>query len=600
MSELLHERYENLKKRQKYFMVDYEELEDSINSGEQKKETEYCTESKYDMEYPAEVWCEQFATVGYDLIIYIYGIGNYLYLKKFVDKVKFAVAVVYEPNTKYFTEFLCKDVESVLTAENVYFITGKERYQLLKKTLDNFLTYNNRKKLVLANIPNYVKRYENDYEEYCNIIKTKCDNIVFDKSTQILHEQIQSYNYLNNIFKLIDEAGIQELSDVVQEFVNYPAVIVSAGPSLDKNVKILKEYKGMVFIVAVDAALNTLKKNAVIPDLIVTVDPKFEKINALDDETYNDLPMIANMISGYKLLQSHNGRKFFDLQQNNFIGAIMDKYNKIMPILGTGGSVANSAFSFLEFAGFNNIILIGQDLAYPNNKLHAEGAFENEKDVEEEAEKYYYVDDIYGGKVLTEKNMDLYRLWFQDCIADNAKLNVIDATEGGALIKGTTVMQLQEAMSIYAVEEKKNFTYIINQAGYLFDAGEKECVRKEITKYYDSIDEAIVKLNDGKKLYSKLEDLYYKRKTHTKQFKNIISKIRDLSDYIDFDPQMAIFEMYAAKEKADVLDSTDDETGDAAQQIRILTESGRKMLDAYIIAGEKIKKDWYKYQGEFN
>ena len=216
MNELLHERYENLKKRQKYFMVDYEELEDSINSGEQKKETEYCTESKYDMEYPAEVWCEQFTTVGYDLIIYIYGIGNYLYLKKFVDKVKFAVAVVYEPNTKYFTDFLCKDAESVLAVENVYFITGKERYQLLKKTLDNFLTYNNRKKLVLANIPNYVKRYENDYEEYCNIIKTKCDNIVFDKNTQILHEQIQSYNYMNNIFKLIDEAGIQELSDVVQ------------------------------------------------------------------------------------------------------------------------------------------------------------------------------------------------------------------------------------------------------------------------------------------------------------------------------------------------------------------------------------------------
>lgn len=599
MNELLHERYESLKKRQKYFMVDYKELEDSINSGEQKKETEYCTESKYDMEYPAEVWCEQFTTVGYDLIIYIYGIGNYLYLKKFVDKVKFAVAVVYEPNARYFTEFLCEDVESVLTAENVYFITGKERYQLLKKTLDNFLTYNNRKKLVLANIPNYVKRYENDYEEYCNIIKTKCDNIVFDKSTQILHEQIQSYNYLNNIFKLIDEAGIQELSDVVQEFVNYPAVIVSAGPSLDKNVKILNEYKGMVFIVAVDAALNTLKENNVIPDLVVTMDPKFEKINAMCDKRYNNLPMIVNVISGYKLLKSHTGRKFFDLQQNNFIGTIADEYNKILPILGTGGSVANSAFSFLEFAGFKNIILIGQDLAYPNNRLHANGAFENERDIEAESGKYYYVRDIYGNKVLTEKNMDLYRLWFENAIAGNSSLNVIDATEGGALIKGTTIMTLNEAMDIYAFDKKQNFTNIINKARYLFDDNMKSCVKEEIIKYYDTIDNAVLRLSNGKKLYSKLEDLYYKRKSHTRQFQNIMGKIKELTNYIDLDPQMALFDMYATEEKTNIIDNMIDDN-DATQQIHMLVESGKKMLDAYILAGEKIKEDWNRYQEYFD
>lgn len=600
MNELLHERYENLKKRQKYFMVDYEELEDSINSGEQKKETEYCTESKYDMEYPAEVWCEQFTTVGYDLIIYIYGIGNYLYLKKFVDKVKFAVAVVYEPNTKYFTDYLCKDAESVLATENVYFITGKERYQLLKKTLDNFLTYNNRKKLVLANIPNYVKRYENDYEEYCNIIKTKCDNIVFDKSTQILHEQIQSYNYLNNIFKLIDEAGIQELSDVVQEFVNYPAVIVSAGPSLDKNVKILNEYKGMVFIVAVDAALNTLKENNVIPDLVVTMDPKFEKINAMCDKRYNNLPMIVNVISGYKLLKSHTGRKFFDLQQNNFIGTIADEYNKILPILGTGGSVANSAFSFLEFAGFKNIILIGQDLAYPNNRLHANGAFENERDIEAESGKYYYVRDIYGNEVLTEKNMDLYRLWFENAIADNSSLNVIDATEGGALIKGTTIMTLRDALEKYCLLPQMDFVSEINNAKYLFCNEERKSIQEEITKYYSTIDDAIVELSNGKKLYNKLEDLYYKRKSHTKQFSNTLEKIKELTHYIDYDAQMAIFEMYAAKERTDVIDSMSDNNTDDAYQISMLADAGRKMLDAYILAGDKIKEDWNKYQSEMN
>ena len=329
------------------------------------------------------------------------------------------------------------------------------------------------------------------------------------------------------------------------------------------------------------------------------MDPKFEKINAMCDKRYNNLPMIVNVISGYKLLKSHTGRKFFDLQQNNFIGTLADEYNKILPMLGTGGSVANSAFSFLEFAGFKNIILIGQDLAYPNNRLHANGAFENERDIEAESGKYYYVRDIYGNKVLTEKNMDLYRLWFENAIAGNSSLNVIDATEGGALIKGTTIMTLNEAMDIYAFDKKQNFTNIINKARYLFDDNMRSCVKEEIIKYYDTIDNAVLRLSNGKKLYSKLEDLYYKRKSHTRQFQNIMGKIKELTNYIDLDPQMALFDMYATEEKTNIIDNMTDDN-DATQQMHMLVESGKKMLDAYILAGEKIKEDWNRYQEHFD
>ena len=601
MNEVLRNRYETLKNRQKYFVLEYDELKEAIkNQNDVENRVEYCFESQFDMDYPTDVWCEQFASAKYNSIIYIFGIGHFLYLRKFIKQVKFDVAVIYEPDTSRLVDFLCEDIEDVLKTQNLYIIAGKERHQLLKKSLDNFLNYNNRKQLYIANIPNYTKRYDADYEIYCNVIKAKCDNIIYDKSTQIWHEQIQSYNYLNNIFKLLNEAGIQELYDAVHDFTQYPAIIVSAGPSLDKNVKLLDEYKGRAFIVAVDAALNTLRKNNIVPDLIVTMDPKFEKINALEDKVYNNLPMIVNMISGYKLLRSHKGRQFFDVQQNNFIGTIADKYNKIIPVLGTGGSVANSAFSFLESAGFETIILVGQDLAYPNYKVHASGAFENEKDIETESGKYYYVDDIYGDKVLTEKNMDLYRLWFEERIADNKKLTVIDATEGGALIRGTIIMTLRESMDKYSLSTQKNFVSIINQAKYLFDDEERQCAKEEITNYYVNIADTISILNNGKKLYSKLEDLYYKRKRHTKQFTNILEKIKELTNFIDYDSQMAIFDMYAAKERTDVIDSMSDNNTDDADQISMLADAGRKMLDAYILAGDKIKEDWNKYQSEMN
>lgn len=602
MNELLRERYEKLKNRQKYFVIDYNELEDVADKSiSYNKGNEYLFESQFDMDYPTDIWCEQFVNARYDSPIYIYGIGHYLYLKKLIKAVQYGTIVVYEPNLSIFVEFLlCDEVGELLDAKGVYFIVGEKRNKYLRNTLDNFLNYNNRMQLYIAKIPNYSKRYEDDYEEFCNTIKTKCDNILAEKNTSIIHEGVESYNYLNNIFGLINEAGIQEVCDAVRDFNHYPAVIVSAGPSLDKNVALLKNYKGKVFIVAVEAALNTLKKNSIIPDLVVTVDPNFEKISAFEDEEFNKLPMIVNMISGYKLLRNHKGRKFYDVQQDNIIGLISDKYNKTMPILGTGGSVANSAFSFLQFTGFEIIILIGQDLSYPNNRFHANGAFENEGMLDSSSKKYYYVDDIYGGKVLTEKNMDLYRLWFEDTIRDNSndRMIVIDATEGGALIKGTIIMSLQEALDKYANTDAINFIDEINHAKYMFKDEEKEQIRDEIVQIYLSIDDTIVKLKQGKKLYAQLEDLCNKDKATSRQFYNVMAKIKELTDYIECNPKMSIFALYAAKEKIEALDNMSNRNMDFIHEIRNLADTGKKMLDAYILAGERIKEDWEKYNSE--
>lgn len=594
MNELLYGRYEKLKNRQKYFLVDYDELKDIVNESI-GDENNFCFESQIDMDYPTDVWCEQFAETRYDSAIFIYGIGHFMYLRKFIKTVKYGAVVVYEPNKKRFAQYLCQDVIDVLDTNGIYFITGEERYKYLRESLDSFLNYNNRMQFYVAQIPNYSKRYEKDYEEFCNIIKTKCDNIVVEKNTMISTGEIQSYNYLNNLFKLVNEAGIQELCDALHDLCKYPAVVVSAGPSLDKNVELLKNYKGRVFMVAVDAALNTLKKHSIVPDLVITIDAKFESIKAMQDEKYNNLPMIVNTLSGYKLLRSHKGREFFDVQEGEAIAGIAARYGKNLPVLGTGGSVANSAFSFLQFVGFNTIILIGQDLAYPDNRFHASGAFENEGEVETTSNKYYYVEDIYGGKVLTEKNMDLYRLWFEDIIRHDKKINVIDATEGGALIRGTTIMSLQEAVDKYAMDDVADFTNTIDNAKYLFMEDERLQVKNEITEIYSSVDDTIVRLRQGKRLYTKLEDLCIKGKVGTKQFSKITEKIKELTNYIDYDPKMSMFVLYATEERTKVIDNMSSGSSDFTHEIHNLADAGRKMLDAYILAGDKIKKDWERY-----
>ena len=592
MNKQVYERYKKINKNQSVYQIDEKEFLDAAESDgvELRDVEEYSFQSRVDMEMPTDVWCEQFEDTPYNVMIYIYGIGHYKYLKKLVERVEYAAIVVYEPNIHNLVKFLKEDIGEILEKDDIIFITGKERQRYLSGTLDDFWYYNNRRCLYVANIPNYRKKYEEDYKVFSETLQNRYENMIFDKSTEIYHEKIQNCNYMRNIWALIHEAGVHELYEAVKGFIHYPAVIVSAGPSLDKNVSLLHEYKGRIFIVAVDAALNTLSKHDIVPDLIVTIDPKFEAIKALESDTYNRLPMLANLVSGYKLLRGHKGRKFFDVQGNNFFAHIETKYHINLPILATGGSVANSAFSFLESAGFRNIILIGQDLGYPDNRFHASDAFENEGELETTSDKYYYVGDIYGGKVLTEKNMDLYRLWFEDSIIGRDDLNVLDCTEGGALIHGTTIMPLKDALSQYCVLEEKNFVEIINGAEYLFDKWEQEEVQQYVAHMFTSMDEVIYKLKRGKYYYDELEELHRKGKDHSAKFANTMNKIRELTDFVDHDPQMALLNQYAVRERTEIIDRMNEAT--PSDEIRMLAETGRNLLDAYVLAGNRLKEDW--------
>ena len=75
--------------------------------------------------------------------------------------------------------------------------------------------------------------------------------------------------------RLIDQYGVKDLIKNIENEnkEGYPAFIVSAGPSLDKNIDMLKEVKGRGMIMAVDTAIKPLLKKGIVPDIVASVDP---------------------------------------------------------------------------------------------------------------------------------------------------------------------------------------------------------------------------------------------------------------------------------------------------------------------------------------
>lgn len=216
-----------------------------------------------------------------------------------------------------------------------------------------------------------------------------------------------------------------------------PALIVATGPSLNKQLSLLKLHQDLFTIIAVDTAWPILNKHGIVPDFLVALDPislPSWPENGLQDK----LIVISDLICSPELVWSCLNHQLFSYSDPtiyataNKIGAVAD------PIL-TGGSVATQAFNLAIKMGANPVILIGQDLALTDGKDHAEGyLFKYDTNfLESQSSKGYDIKAYHGGIVRTEKQLLVYKNWYEQRIRSLPETTVINATEGGARIEGS-------------------------------------------------------------------------------------------------------------------------------------------------------------------
>ncbi|MFH0775784.1 MAG: 6-hydroxymethylpterin diphosphokinase MptE-like protein [bacterium] len=238
-------------------------------------------------------------------------------------------------------------------------------------------------------------------------------------------------------------------------FKNIPAIIVSAGPSLDKNVDELSKAKGKALILCVDTALRTLLNHKIIPDVVVVLDASehnyrlyLEGILSPDFRVLTSSAVFPEVFKAQgEMFVTGFGHPFM-LWIERFIGA--------RGVVKFGGSVSTSAFDFAIRIGANPIIFIGQDLSYPEGKFYTEGVPEAwQKEVEKKVSemKKMMVPGIMGGEVETTEAMWAWIEWFGFEIGLHKGIRFINATEGGAAITGTEVMKLSEVIDRFCTKE---------------------------------------------------------------------------------------------------------------------------------------------------
>ncbi|ECL9605629.1 motility associated factor glycosyltransferase family protein, partial [Campylobacter jejuni] len=264
--------------------------------------------------------------------------------------------------------------------------------------------------------------------------------------------------FLQNIPSMLESIPFQRiLSERKNKFEN--AIVVSAGPSLAKQLSLLKAYQDKAVIFCADGALSMLEKKGIVPDYVTNLDftdlaMKFfqnkenlkQSIIALECATH---PNIVHSLKAENCMIVLRNKALYQRFNLNDFGYI-----------DTGTHVSHFSYTLALALGFKNIIMIGQDLAFDKEgNSHSKGFDFGEKFSGEENIDKLKVPAYAGkGEVLTHITWNDYRIKLEYLFACNdQKAKFYNATEGGARINFTEELSFKECCEKFLTKEKPKF-----------------------------------------------------------------------------------------------------------------------------------------------
>ncbi|HEC2786734.1 TPA: motility associated factor glycosyltransferase family protein, partial [Campylobacter jejuni] len=264
--------------------------------------------------------------------------------------------------------------------------------------------------------------------------------------------------FLQNIPSMLESIPFQRiLSQRKNQFEN--AIVVSAGPSLAKQLPLLKAYQDKAVIFCADGALSMLEKEGIIPDYVTNLDfshwaLKFfqnkEKLNqsiiALECATHPSMVEDLKNLNCMIVLRNKALYQRFNLNDFGYID--------------TGTHVSHFSYTLALALGFKNIIMIGQDLAFDEEgNSHSKGFSYGEQFNGEKTVPTLQVPAYAGkGEVLTHITWNDYRIKLEYLFACNSKeAKFYNATEGGARINFTEELSFKECCEKFLIKEKPKF-----------------------------------------------------------------------------------------------------------------------------------------------
>lgn len=496
---------------------------------------------KYAPSAVVEHWLEQQGKIEEYTPMVIIGISNGYHIRRIMETVpKTSNIVIYEPSFELFRRAMQEVDLSFLFQLDVpvgIIIDGLNENEL-ELYFHFMISYDNMAFLKCYTSGNYSILFQEQVEKCVKKLKAYVEKLSVIRNTLVRYTDVKAKNTFHNLPYLYEGYSIEALQGILP--ADIPVIVVSAGPSLNKNIMDLKKAVGKACIIATDTALKPLLNVGIIPNLFIIIDGLKPGI-LFEHKMLSKVPMVTMTGVSVEPMKYHRGKKFFYNSSSPFEQKILadlskkEGKNRILPALVTGGSVANSAYALGEYMGARTIILIGQDLAMTGNRTHADGTFQDKMDeIDVSKGGYFEVDSVDGGKVWTRDDFDRYRKWFEECAKEWSHVTMIDATEGGALIRGSKVMKLKNAIRKYCKRDY-NIKWHIDHCKKLFTGENRIIALTYFTESEKKLTEIKKKAKEGLRYYERLEKLLKKQNVTDGELQKVLKKIKKINNFMEKD-----------------------------------------------------------------
>ncbi|ARE80110.1 motility associated factor glycosyltransferase family protein [Campylobacter helveticus] len=404
-----------------------------------------------------EFYNEQFAFYP---VLYFYGFGNGLLFKALLQNPHHKHIVVFEENLELL--WLCLsliDFSKELEEERLI-IYHQSNNMILRElcTKEPFLTY--AKTCILHLGAKYYENFQQDYERLELDLQETFSQAMFSKGNN-LEDALQGVgHFIHNLPQILNHPSAKEFLSKRQNIAK-TSIIVSTGPSLIKQLPLLKKYREKALVFCADSAYPILARHNIKPDFVCMVE-RSDFTAEFFKHDFGDFDEGICFI--LKSVVHPNALKYMEQYKRNYI-----VFNETLPFIKAfrldafalhygGPSVANLAFVLSLCLKVRNIILIGQDLSYDESGFSHPKDYQHGQNYESESKKFSVL--AYGGEGFVETNLywNMFKHSFEADILEAKKwldIQIFNATEGGVRIEETTEKSFKQCCEELLKEELK-------------------------------------------------------------------------------------------------------------------------------------------------
>lgn len=385
------------------------EVEKSRNASYTLKVNGVYLYSKYHPENDAE----KFIDVEVDLLMEGYllvGVGLGYHVESLIQKTRHQLIYIFALESKEIELLEKYGNRQLLNNERVVVVGLAQVSEVLAKA-----------KMQVIIPLQWIKAIANDHPLHDILSDIKTRQMSFKASKSALAD-----NFNRNL-----QNNDPTIAEWKQQCLEQSACLVSAGPSLDETIDLLDKIKEDCFVITVGSALKILLKHAIIPDAVIITDPSQNVVEQIDNKNYEG-PLFYLSTANHEMTQIHKHDRYIIFQEGY---PEAENHAKIVnfPLLETGGSVATTALSLLEYMGFQTVYLFGQDLGFKAGRTHAEGSTSGVSIVENN--HFQEIKANSGDIIYTTPNLQVYRQWLERK-AERTPMSIYNTAWNGANIKG--------------------------------------------------------------------------------------------------------------------------------------------------------------------